>query len=395
VTRSTRRTALFTTPFILVLALGFLGFSIEQLIRPVVPLIVLSRGGDVVLVGVISALPVIPSIVLRPLVGTLVDGPRHRQLFQAGALVEAVAPSLLLAPGLVLVACSRLLHGTGWAMYSVSAQSLMARLAPPERRAEASAYYLATPALAALVFPALGLALYVQGGEILPVVLATCLGLTAALVIRRARFPATGLVSRPSSAGHETRRAYHLERSALPSTLMITTFMSGHALFTIFPPVYAVHIGAPVEALVAYYPLYGLTLLISQAVLGRASDVIGRGVSIRFGCVLGILGLAVAGVGGQIETLAAGAVAYAIGVAFAAPAISAMAIDKAPAGRLGSAMATYSMGHQLASNGSSALWGALIAAAGFEWTFAGAIVLQLITIGLSNSWWIARFAPSV
>jgi hypothetical protein len=53
------------------------------------------------------------------------------------------------------------------------------------------------------------------------------------------------------------------------------------------------------------------------------------------------------------------------------------------------------MGHQLASNGSSALWGALIAAAGFEWTFAGAIVLQLITIGLSNSWWIARFAPSV
>jgi hypothetical protein len=72
-------------------------------------------------------------------------------------------------------------------------------------------------------------------------------------------------------------------------------------------------------------------------------------------------------------------------VSFAAPAISAMTIDRAPAGRVGSAMATYSIGHQLASNGSSALWGALIAVAGFGWTFGAAIALQVITIGLSTA----------
>jgi MFS family permease len=249
------------------------------------------------------------------------------------------------------------------------------------------------PALAALIFPALGLALYVQGGETLPVVLATCLGLTATFVIRRARFPPAERLEPSTSPGERgARRVFHLEPTALPSTLMITTFMSGHALFTIFPPVYAVHIEAPVEALVAYYPIYGLTLLVSQAVTGRASDVIGRGVSIRIGCLLAIIGLAIAGLGGQIESLTVGAVSYGIGVSFAAPAISAMTIDRAPAGRVGSAMATYSIGHQLASNGSSALWGALIAAAGFGWTFAAAIALQLFTIGLSASRSGSRFA---
>jgi MFS family permease len=379
--------AVITRQFLVVLFIALLGFGWEQLLRSVIPLVVLDRGGGAALVGLVAGVYSLPALLLRPTIGRLVDSWHHGRLLQLGALVAAIAPTGLLLPGIALLIPVRLVQGAGWASYSVSAQAFMAKIAPAARRGAASSYYQATIAVSVLVGPGLGTWLYVTSGLVAPVVLATVLGLIALVVALRVRIPVQPGASKAESPASPPRSGLPiiraLERSALPSTVMLMTFMAAQSLFTVFAPVYAIALGEPIESLVVYYPVYGAVLTLSHLAAAPVADRFGRSVTIRLGCGLGIGGLAVAAFGGGMTTLTLGAAAYAIGVSFVSSATSALTIDRAPTGKLGSSMATYSLGYQLASGLGSLAWGALISASGFLVAFAGAIALQVLTLGVS------------
>jgi MFS family permease len=385
---------ILTRRFISVLVLALLGFGLEAVLRPVVPLIILDRGGDAVVVGLVTAIYALPSLLFRPVIGKLVDTRDHGLLLRLGALPGAIVPLGILLPGLIPLAIIRLVHGTGWAIYTVATQTLVAKLSPPEQRGEAAGYFHAMPALATLIFPGIGVALYAATGEVGPVVAAVVLGVAALIAAARLQVPRA---ERPPSAvthpvddagkrrsGAAARlRAAGLtdlvERSALPATVMVTTFMSASALFIIFAPVYAVAVGAPLASLAIFYPIYGIVATASQAVAGRLSDRIGRGRAIRLGAALAAGGLAIATLGAGMTTLVLGGVLYAIAISIVIPTLTAMTADRAPAGRLGAAIATYTIGFQIATGVSSILWGFLITAFGFPWPFVVAIVFQAVT----------------
>jgi MFS family permease len=167
---------------------------------------------------------------------------------------------------------------------------------------------------------------------------------------------------------------------------MIAGFMLPHALFAVFPPIYALEVGAPLEWLAIYYPFYGLVLFLSQLVAGRASDRYGRHAAIIAGCTAAVVGLLLALAGSGLVTFALGAAVYALGTALVSPTMSALTIDRAPPDRLGAAMATYSVGYQLSSGMGSVLWGAVLGVAGFQAAFVIAIAFQLGTMALSVRW---------
>ena len=380
---SSGRAGMLTRPFLAVLLLTFLGFAFEHVLRPVVPLIVIDRGGGAVLVGVVAAVHSLPSVLFRPTIGRLIDTGRHALLLRLGAVLGTVAPLGLLLPGFAALGPVRFVQGTGWALYSVSTHSLMARRSPADRRGEASGYFMAMPALAHLIGPGLGVALYLATGAIGPAVLATALGVAATAISFRLRLPSPPV---ELSVRPETRLERILEPTALPATLMIAGFMLPHALFAVFPPIYALEVGAPLEWLAVYYPFYGLVLFLSQLVAGRASDRYGRKAAILAGCGAAVVGLLLALVGGGFVTFALGAAVYALGVALVSPTMSALTIDRAPPDRLGAAMATYSVGYQLSSGMGSLLWGAVLGVGGFAAAFAIAIAFQFGTMALSVRW---------
>jgi MFS family permease len=375
------RDRLFTPGFVGVLFMAGLGFTAESILRTVVPLMVLDRGGDAVWVGIAAAGAALPSVVFRPFIGGWIDTWRHDLLLRIGAAVTSLSTLLLLLPGLLTLAVMRFVQGSGWATFSVSNHSLMAKLAPTHRRGEASGYFMAMPALATLIGPAVGVTLYVGAGEPPPLALALGLGLAAVAAAFLVRIPAQAAVERPATSAESGGRV--LERSAIPSTLMVTTFMAGHSLFIVFPPVYLASIGEPIEVLALYYPIYGLVMTVSQLLVGRASDRLGRAASIRLGCSLAIVGFASAILLAGMAALVVAAIAYAMAISLVSPTLSALTIDRAPAGRLGAAMATYSLGYQLATGAFGVVWGVVIAFLGFPWPFAVAILLQVVTIALS------------
>jgi MFS family permease len=377
--------SLFTGPFRWLLLLSLLGFGGETIVRAVIPLMVLDRGGDAVVIGFLASIYALPSVVFRPIVGELVDSWHHRTLLRGGALFSATVPIFLLLPGIGTMLVVRFLHGSGFAIFSVANHSLLAKLAPPHRRGEASGIFMTMSAMATVIGPGLGVALYTATGEVVPLVVAAAVGLGAGAVTFRITVPESRAPGGAAAAQGPRPSLIErfVERSALPGTLMLITSNSAYTLMTIFAPVYALAVGAPITALVIYYPIFGLARVVTLPFAGRISDALGRSRTITLGSIVAGAGLMVVMVPGM-ETLTIAAVAYALAMSILNPAISALTIERAPANRIGAAMATYTIGYQVANAASGLLWGALIALFGFPSPFVVAVGLMLITIVLSR-----------
>ncbi len=363
----------------LVCLFAFFGFGHEAVLAGVLPLVVIDRGGDAAIVGLLGAASGIPTIALRPLLGRLLDTPARSRVVRLGAAILGVAPLGFILPSLPAMVATRVIQGSGWAAYGTSGHAILAHIAPPARRGEAAGYYNAMPSLAILLGPAVGLWLYANVSEVAPFVLSALLGLgglalTAQLLRVRSRITggATRAAPVPLLFGI-------FDRSAVLPMLLIGTYMSVQSLFVIFAPVYARETGFPIEQLAIYYPVYGVVVLVGHLILGRMSDRFGRWPAILVGCSLAIAGLVVTAVVGGLGGLLAGGIMYGIATALVTATVSAVTMENAAPERTGSAMATYSVGYQLGASVGGAAWGTVITLAGYPWPF----VLGALMIGVT------------
>ncbi len=396
---------------VLLLAVTF-GWAAELLVQTTLPLLILDRGGDAALVGLVGAVYALPSLAMRPLIGRRIDRRGHGAIHQLGAALLVVAPLGFMAPSALLLAVSRLTQGIGWAMYGTSNNVVLVRLAPPARRGQASSLFNVTWALGFLSGPPIGLALYGGVSQEAPFVVASLFaatGLIAATILRPlvpAPEPVHGGEPEPTSAadgglgaidGAAARRVpmpalasvarrtfgMLLEPTAVPTMTILACFMAAQTLFLAFAPVYVRSIGEADQVLATYFPLYGGVLVGGQLLLGRLSDRIGRRRTVLLGSAISTVGLLIAVSASSWTIFASGAVCFAFGASIVTPAVAAATIDRVPRGRTGVGMATYSMGYSLASGLGGAIWGFLIDLEGFTWPFIGALVLQAACVAIA------------
>ena len=143
------------------------------------------------------------------------------------------------------------------------------------------------------------------------------------------------------------------------------------------------------EVLIAYFPIFGLAQVLFQPFVGRLGDRLGRARSMISGTAIAAVSLVVALAPG-FAAFTIAAVIYAIAQSLVMATVSALTMERAPKHRLGSAMATYSVGFQVATGISSLAWGTMIASVGFGWVFAVALGLQLLTMALAIRFLVRR-----
>jgi MFS family permease len=376
--------ALYTTPFIAVLVITFLVFAQNFAIQPVIPLLVLEHGGDAALVGVVFAVFSIPSVILRPWIGRLADRFGARRVLLAGTLGLGLAGPAYLLGSLPVILANRIMHGTAWAAVNTGGPSLMARLAPPARRGEAAGVFDLMPGIAQLAMPSVGLLVYASAGTSGVFAMAAVLGVIAAAVL---------LVAIPTSlpAGRPARSSASrslLEPAAVLPMAFQLMFTSVVSLFLVYPPILAAEHGIPLADLAIYYPIYGATLVVSRALVGRVIDRLPRTALIASGAVVAIVALLLASTATTLPMLIVAGALYAAAAGFSSPAMMAVVIDRTPADRLGSAMATYTLGFQFGSGIGAAVWGFVIAQSGFAPAFligAGIQVALLLVLVRSGA----------
>jgi MFS family permease len=373
------RPALYTRQFVALCVVVLLGFCSFNLVTPIIPVVVIDAGGDAALAGVIVAIFSIPSVVLRPFFGRLVDEWSKRRVFAIGVGGLAVSNLLYLVPGLPAMAAVRLLHGTAWGAFNTGGNSTLADIAPAERRGEASGVYGLMPGLSQMAMPALGLALLGALGAPAPFVVAATLALAGVAIATFGPRPAPG----PRGATGVRARGFGslLERRVLLPMTLEFLWMSTNCLFFIFPPVWAREQGIPLEALALYYPALGFAMVGARIVIGPRLDRVARGWPVILGATLGAFALVVAVVADDVAVLTVGGVLYATAASLTSPVHLALAMDRAAPGRIGAAMATYSLGYQLGLGIGSAAYGVVISLAGFPTPFIIGIGAMGLMIG--------------
>ena len=250
------------------------------------------------------------------------------------ALFAAATAFLPLASSLVPLLLVRGVQGIGWGLATTAIASLVADLAPAERRGEAIGVWGLAPTVAMALGPAAGGALSRLGGP------ATAFLGTAILFLL-----ALGLllpVAEPRHAPASGGSAKLPVGALLPCAVLFLSSLSYGAILAFVP----VELGPGKTG--TYFLLYAVSILAVRPFAGRLSDRHGRVAVAVPGLLLGAAGVVGTGLARDPLFLAAAAVLYGVGMAgLTFPALVAWTVDRAGEAR-GTAMAAFYGAYDLA-----------------------------------------------
>ena len=269
-------TRLITKPFLAVTAAAAAFFVYVGILVPIIPTFIDDElaAGEIG-VGLSLAAFAAAAIVVRPVIGRLVERVGRRAVMIGGCVIAGVAGmSMAFVDELWQLLALRGVAGVGEAALFVGAATLIADLSPPDRRAEAASYF------SVAVFGGLGIgpilgdvilgddhyarAFVVAGGFAF---LAALLGFAVPRVVdaarhARRRWPTCPCVAAASRIMHP---------AAVGPGLVLACGIAGFAVFTAFLPEHARDVGLGGSgSLFAAYSVVCLVLRFAGARLARA-----------------------------------------------------------------------------------------------------------------------------
>jgi MFS family permease len=345
--------------------------GVTYLLNTSLPLHVVALGGSLAQVGALFAVTTAKSMILRPLVGGLVDRVGPRAIMLPGALVlvaTALALSIATTPSAFIV----MMAGVGLSngLVSTAGSIVVAAESPPARRGEAlSLYYVASSAGVALG-PAAGLALAEIGGMTLTFAVVTALAVVIAGLVASLR------TSRPAVRPVTALRLRLWSRHALPvaAALILVTF--GHGPVYAFLPLHAAAHGT--GSVVWFFPLMSGFTVGCRLVLRRASDRIGRTRVLVPSMAGYALGYALLAPPPSMPSLVAAALVLGAATSMLYPTLVALVADRTPEAERGLAIGTASAAWDLGVATGSALIGVVVQATSYGVGFGTASVAAML-----------------
>jgi MFS family permease len=364
-----RAERIVTVPFALTFAAAFGVFLAIGMLLPVLPVYARGPLGTSDLgVGLAVGMSSPTALLFQPLAGRLGDRRGRRLLIVAGSLVMVISiAGYTVAETLGVLLVLRLLTGIGEALVFVGTGTVVADLAPIDRRGEALSLYTIGFWSALAIGPVVGET--VLGGDRFDAVWliaasAGLLGVVAGLALPETR-PVT---TEPPSAKL-------LHAAALGPGLVLVSAVLGFAGFSAFVALYARELGLDGAA-----PLFFLfaVIVVSIRILGRKiPDQLGPKRASGVALVLLAAGLLVIGLSVSEIGLYAGVVVFAAGQALAFPSLMTLAIADAPVADRSSVVGTFTAFADVGFAVGAISLGAVADAAGYDGVFLAAAVASL------------------
>jgi MFS family permease len=373
--RQRRRARLVTPQFALVTTAGALYFLSIGITLPVIPLYVEGPlGGNDLAIGVAVGMFAVGAVVLRPFAGRLGDRFGRRVLVICGAAVVGCSALLYLAASsLELLVGARIVGGLGEAAFFVGAGTMIADLAPEERRGEAISYWSVAVYLGLAFGPPIGEAVLAAADYDTVWVVAAILAGSASLVALFTRDTLAADVREAALRRDEKLPLLH-RAALLPGTILFLG-LCGLAGFTELMPGYARAIGLSDSGPV--FLVYGLLILVIRVAGARLTDWLGPLRAGSWALTVGAAGLLViAGIGTQAG-LFAGTAVFAAGMCFMYPSMMTLALQGIDDAQRASVVGTVSTFFDLSQGIGALILGGAAAATSDQGAFVVAAALAL------------------
>ncbi len=337
------------------------------------PLFVRSLGGDELAIGLLLGAGFGASVLLRPVVGALLDRyGRRRVLLWSGVLSTVSAPLFLfvdrIGPALVLITIVR--YVAGGALFA-SYFTYVTDLVPPARRVEGLAIFGVAGMAPNGLGPSLGEILLVRGGYRTFFLVATAFALASTLLTLRVSEPARAPA--PTDSHPPGRVARNMVRIVLHGgllRLMAATVLFGagvEAAFFFVAP-FARDLG--IERAAPFFAAYATTTIVLRIFGRRLPDRVGHHPIALPALGVFALGLATLCLLPLPGTLVLAGIACGAGHGSLFPVLNALAVSRTPPRFHGTIISLYTAALDAGAVIGTPLSGAVARLAGYRVMFA-------------------------
>lgn len=353
---------LFTSAFIALAASDLVYFTASGLLIGVTPFFVTGPlGSDKAGLGLALGAFSVTTVVVRPVVGRLVDRLGRRPLMLIGVTMFTVMIAAhLVVTNLWMLVGVRLILGLAESLFFVAGFAALADLAPPGRTGEALSFASVALYLGIALGPLLGQLLLDWRGFDAAWIGGTLLALLAVAMVMLV--PETG-----EPAPKDARPAQLIHRAALRPGLALFTGVAGTTGFLALVGLHATEINFPAWSVVPL--IYGGIVVTCRIVFARVPDQLPP---LKLGAAsltLCTVGLVILGAAPSTAGMLSGTVVLAVGVAFLTPAIFAAVFGSVPPHERGAAAGTTTIFIDLGFGGGPLLLGLAAARGGISLAF--------------------------
>lgn len=374
-----------------VIALGF------GLIAPILPQFAKSFDVGVAAAGFIVSVFALTRLAFAPVSGRLTTALSEPPVYVGGVLVVAVSTIMCgFAQDYAQLLVFRAAGGLGSTMFTVSAMSLIARLAPPEIRGRISGYYAGSFLIGNIVGPVVGGFLAVFGYRLPFFIYGGALVVAAAIVY----LSLLGVRSSAKRGPRDTRPAMGFAaafENPVYRAALVSGFANGWSNFGVrvaLVPLFAAQAftnGAAVAGL--SLGLFAIGNAVSLTVAGRVTDRHGRRMPVLVGLSIGSVAMAGIGLTDHEVLFIVLSIIAGAGIGFMNPAQQAAVADVIGREHNGGKVMA---GFQMATD-AGAILGPVVAGLiadrwGFGWAFA---ITGLIGLAGACAWLRLKETPEL
>ncbi|MDQ6420416.1 MFS transporter [Paenibacillus sp. LHD-117] len=321
---------LWTRPFILYTVGMLFLFTGFYLLLPTMPLFIKQLGGNEAQVGLATGAFMLAAVVVRPIVGGLLDRYGRRPFIVWGLLLFALAMYLYdWVGGIVVLLMLRILHGMTWAVSTTAVFTAVTDMIPSSRRGEGMGWFGTAMTLAMAIGPMLGIWV-MQNLSFGALFLIACSLSAAALFL-------TFGVKLPFRPQTGNRKIEFFEKSVWPVAASVFLLMIAYGGTTTFVPLFSQSIGVNSGL---FFLVYAVTLTLIRPVAGKLSDRRGETFVIIPGLAITIAALLLLSLATGWAGVLAAAVLFGVGFGSAQPALQVATLRLARPDRRGVANAS-------------------------------------------------------
>jgi len=378
------KSRIWTRDFILIVLTTFITFMNFHIHLSAFSYYIISIGGTDAIAGTASLLYSIASVVMRPVVGWLLDTKGRRLVLLVGSLAFGLLPFGFIVIGSISLAIIlRAVQGLALAYCGTGPNTIACDIIPKERFGEGIGYFSLASAVSSAVAPGIGLGIMNSMGFDAMFIFCGATTLVAFVINLFIKVPVTRRSDRRLFGDGGLKKMF--SKDALPASCIFFCYMGGYGCMASFIALY----GATVLKLGnagAFFTCVAVATFLSRLVSGKIADRKGEGQAVY----IGILTMAIPFLGLCFFPCKAvffgGAVIIGIGYGMIQPAMQAMAMRTATEENRGAASVTYLCAYDVSVGIGGMIAGVIATAAGYRTMFGIMCLMPLIGILLYVIW---------
>lgn len=360
---------IFTWDFLLIFLCAGLVRVCYQMQNTVMPLYGAQLGYSASMIGLTTTVCTIASLLLRPILGGLLDQYGRRGIALAGTAAFALATWICGMTGAFAVLLAlRAVQGLGFSAHTTAINTMATDVLPEKRMAEGIGYMGLTSSASMALAPALALALcagdqYARGFNGAFVV-----GVLAVVCILLVRAPD---VKRTVGVSQQTARGWERfwEKQALKPSAIMLLLGACYAALTTFLATYALNAGFSAAEVSIYFTVNAAAMAAARLFGGRMVQRMGEKTGLIVTNALCVAAFVLIPTAGTPWLLWLAGACHGLGYGTIYPMLNAMAVTHAPPERRGTAMSTFLTGMDVGIGFGAGFWGVVIDLAGMKTMF--------------------------